>query len=43
MLNPWVSYVVLPLFALSAVRIHFSTDLLGNAASSLFGLPAQDY
>ncbi len=38
MLNPWVSYVVLPLFALSAVRIHLSTDLLSDAAGSLLGL-----
>ena len=38
MLNPWVSYVVLPLFALSAVRIHFSADLLADAAGSLLGL-----
>lgn len=38
MLNPWVSYVVLPLFALSAVRIHFSSDLLEDAAGSLIGL-----
>ena len=38
MLNPWVSYVVLPLFALSAVRIHLSSDLLVDAASSVLGL-----
>jgi len=38
MLNPWVSYVVLPLFALSAVRIHFSSDLLADAAGSLLGI-----
>ena len=37
-LNPWVSYVVLPLFALSAVRIHFSADLLSDAAGSLLGI-----
>ncbi len=37
-LNPWVSYIVLPLFALSAVRIHFSTDLLSDAAGSLLGM-----
>ena len=37
-LNPWVSYVVLPLFALSAVRIHFSRDLLADAAGSLLGI-----
>lgn len=38
MLNPWVSYVVLPLFALSAVRIHLSSDLLADAAGSVLGL-----
>lgn len=38
MLNPWVSYVVLPLFALSAVHIHFSSDLLADAAGALLGL-----
>ena len=37
-LNPWVSYIVLPLFALSAVRIHFSRDLLVDAAASLLGI-----
>jgi NhaA family Na+:H+ antiporter len=30
-LTPWVSYIVLPLFALSNVRIHFSPDLIGEA------------
>lgn len=33
-LTPWVSYVVLPLFALSNVRIHFSVDLIGEALHS---------
>ena len=28
-LTPWVTYVVLPLFALSNVRIHFSAELMG--------------
>jgi len=37
-LNPWVSYIVLPLFALSAVRIHFSIELLSDAAGSLLGM-----
>ncbi len=34
-LTPWVTYVVLPLFALSNVRIHFSAELLGAATSPL--------
>ena len=31
-LTPWVSYVVLPLFALSNVRIHLSPSLIAEAA-----------
>jgi len=34
-LTPWVNYVVLPLFALSNVRIHFSSDLLTMIGSPL--------
>ncbi len=34
LLTPWVSYVVLPLFALSNVRIHFSAELIGKAVHS---------
>ncbi len=30
-LTPWVSYIVLPLFALSNVRIHFSPALIAEA------------
>ncbi|MGP7796886.1 Na+/H+ antiporter NhaA [Sphingomonas sp. CLY1604] len=37
-LTPWVSYVVLPLFALSNVRIHFSADLIGEAVHSPLAL-----
>lgn len=33
-LTPWVSYIVLPLFALSNVRIHFSAELLAEAIRS---------
>jgi len=33
-LTPWVSYLVLPLFALSNVRIHFSPELVGEALRS---------
>lgn len=33
-LTPWVSYIVLPLFALSNARIHFSAQLLGEALHS---------
>lgn len=32
-LNPWVSYVVLPLFVLSNVHIHLTPDLLAGAFS----------
>ena len=35
LLTPWVNYVVLPLFALSNVRIHFSADLIGMVGSPL--------
>jgi NhaA family Na+:H+ antiporter len=34
-LTPWVNYVVLPLFALSNVRIHVSADLLSMMGSPL--------
>lgn len=34
-LTPWINYVVLPLFALSNVRIHFSADLIGTIGSPL--------
>lgn len=34
-LTPWVNYVVLPLFALSNVRIHVSGELLGMIGSPL--------
>ena len=33
-LTPWVSYVVLPLFAVSNVRIHLSPELVGGALHS---------
>ncbi len=33
-LTPWVSYIVLPLFALSNVRIHFSAELMAEAVHS---------
>ena len=33
-LTPWVSYIVLPLFALSNVRIHFSADLIAEAVQA---------
>jgi NhaA family Na+:H+ antiporter len=34
MLTPWISYLVLPLFALSNIRIHFSGDMITAASSS---------
>lgn len=37
-LTPWVSYLVLPLFALSNVRIHLSPDLIGAALRSPLAL-----
>lgn len=37
-LTPWVSYVVLPLFAISNVRIHFSPDLIAAALHSTLSL-----
>jgi len=37
-LTPWVSYIVLPLFALSNVRIRFSADLIGEAVHSPLAL-----
>lgn len=37
-LTPWVTYLVLPLFALSHVRIHFSADLVGEAVRSPLAL-----
>ncbi|VXD02229.1 Na+/H+ antiporter NhaA [Sphingomonas sp. 8AM] len=37
-LTPWVSYLVLPLFALSNVRIHLSADLIGAALQSPLAL-----
>lgn len=37
-LTPWVSYLVLPLFALSNVRIHLSPDLIGEAIRSPLAL-----
>ncbi len=37
-LTPWVSYIVLPLFALSNVRIHFSAALVGDALRSPLAL-----
>ncbi|MGK6321831.1 Na+/H+ antiporter NhaA [Sphingomonas sp. DT-51] len=37
-LTPWVSYIVLPLFALSNVRIHFSAALVGDALHSPLAL-----
>jgi len=37
-LAPWVSYVVLPLFALSHVRVRLAPDLLGEAARSPLAL-----
>jgi len=37
-LNPWVTYVVLPLFALANVRIHLSADAMLAAARSPLSL-----
>jgi NhaA family Na+:H+ antiporter len=37
-LTPWESYFVLPLFALSNVRIHLSGDLIGEALHSPLAL-----
>jgi len=37
-LTPWVSYIVLPLFAISNVRIHFSPALIGEALHSTLSL-----
>ena len=37
-LTPWVSYLVLPLFALSNVRIHLSVELIGEALRSPLAL-----
>lgn len=37
-LTPWVSYLVLPLFALSNVRIHLSGELIGDALHSPLAL-----
>ncbi len=37
-LTPWVSYLVLPLFALSNVRIHLSGDLIAEALHSPLAL-----
>ncbi|MEG8039190.1 Na+/H+ antiporter NhaA [Sphingomonas sp. LR60] len=37
-LTPWVSYFVLPLFALSNVRIHLSGELIGEALQSPLAL-----
>ncbi len=37
-LTPWVSYLVLPLFALSNVRIHLSGGLIGDALQSPLAL-----
>jgi NhaA family Na+:H+ antiporter len=37
-LTPWISYVVLPLFALSNIRIRLSMDLLTTAATSTLAL-----
>lgn len=34
-LTPWASYIVLPLFALSNVRIHFAPELFAGLASPL--------
>ncbi|WP_298954402.1 Na+/H+ antiporter NhaA [uncultured Methylobacterium sp.] len=34
-LTPWVTYLVLPLFALSNVRVHVSSELLGTLTSPL--------
>ncbi len=34
-LTPWVTYLVLPLFALSNVRVHVSPELLGTLTSPL--------
>lgn len=34
LLSPWISYLVLQLFALSNVRVHISPDLIQNAMSS---------
>jgi Na+/H+ antiporter NhaA len=33
-LHPWVSYLVLPLFALANAGVHITGDLLGNAVGS---------
>lgn len=38
MLTPWISYVVLPLFALSNVRIALSMNLVTTAATSTLAL-----
>lgn len=37
-LTPWISYIVLPLFALSNVRIPLSIDALSQAATSTLSL-----
>lgn len=37
-LTPWISYIVLPLFALSNVRIPISTELLGRAGTSTLSI-----
>lgn len=34
LLSPWISYLVLPLFALSNVRIHISSELMAEAMRS---------
>lgn len=34
LLSPWISYVVLPLFALSNVRVHISSDLIADSLHS---------
>ena len=34
-LTPWISYVVLPLFALSNIRIHFAPELFAGLVSPL--------
>ncbi|WP_311271013.1 Na+/H+ antiporter NhaA [Sphingobium sp. WCS2017Hpa-17] len=36
LLSPWISYVVLPLFALSNVRVHISPDLITDSFHSTF-------
>lgn len=38
LLNPWVSYLVLPLFVLSNVRIHLSGELVAEAIASTLAL-----